>query len=119
MEKITDGQHICPSIRARTMTDHPAAYLLVSSVRRSRIRFENERELQLKEMLGNDDNFYIFMGHLSKEFSIKYLLAFIEIIQLQENELSRQQFQGFLFWSIVFYKDIPKSFIVYNDRGLR
>eukprot|EP01084_Bolivina_argentea_P074810 135686_1 len=78
--------------------------------------------LQLKQLFSKQRFFEVYMAHLSKEFSMHFMLALIEIIQFQqivmeenENNLDVNQFENSLFRHCAFYKDVPLSTIVFGD----
>ena len=88
-------------------------------------KFEKLRKQQLQTILKSYEAFTAYITYLGKELSVKYLLAFIEIIQLQkyviganadlEEEMEAIDIQ--MFDEIEFYDDIPQSLIVYRDSG--
>ena len=79
------------------------------------------QSIQLKEILNDKDMFQVYLTHLSKEFSMKLMLAFIECIQLQKyifntpHDLNRDLYAEYLFHSVHFYDSMVKSHIVYTD----
>eukprot|EP01084_Bolivina_argentea_P177650 307176_1 len=84
-------------------------------------KYDRMRETQLKQMLSDTDYFQVYIDHLSKELSIKFLLAFVEIIQLQQYIMQQNmdnidaKFQQSLFQTITFYDGIPRSLIVSDN----
>eukprot|EP01084_Bolivina_argentea_P126892 224548_1 len=78
---------------------------------------------QLKEILNDKQMFQVYMLHLSKEFSMKLLLALIECIQLQQYIFMKKDMMNvninpndkFAFQKIQLYDDIVKSEIVFNN----
>lgn len=77
------------------------------------------QSIQFQSILTENDAFEGFVQYLSKELSIEFLLAFIEIIQLQqfvaqknEKYLNEQS----LYNDFKFYDNMVKSDIVYDDK---
>eukprot|EP00484_Ammonia_sp_Unknown_P025679 CAMPEP_0197033926 /NCGR_PEP_ID=MMETSP1384-20130603/12181_1 /TAXON_ID=29189 /ORGANISM="Ammonia sp." /LENGTH=180 /DNA_ID=CAMNT_0042463789 /DNA_START=933 /DNA_END=1472 /DNA_ORIENTATION=+ len=76
---------------------------------------------QLIQIFANKDAFELYIAHLSKEFSMEFLLALVEIIQLQTYILSQDiqhdhvLSEGLLCKSVRFYDEIPKSLIVFQQ----
>eukprot|EP01084_Bolivina_argentea_P126893 224550_1 len=84
---------------------------------------ESNQSYELKQILNDKQMFQVYMFHLSKEFSMKLLLALIECIQLQKYILTNNDNidinivtdQEYSCQKITFYSDIVKSVIVFND----
>lgn len=93
--------------------DHRSAILLQSA----KSHPESFQQARLNVILRNKDYFQVFMLHLGKEFSYQFLVAFIEIIQLQNyiQDNMRLNDDELSFRDIEFYESIPKSIIVYGE----
>merc|ERR1719229_1042 len=77
---------------------------------------------KFRHILINGDTFQMFMMYLSKELSMQFLFAFIEIIQFQRyvwklrSDLDiDDDFGDSLFQNIRFYSNMVKSHIVFCD----
>eukprot|EP01084_Bolivina_argentea_P015984 29935_1 len=79
--------------------------------------FDTMQARQLKQILADKDSFSIYINYLSREISIKFMLSFIEIVQIQKYiviNVDTQLTETPLFTSINFYDNIPKSQIVFG-----
>eukprot|EP01084_Bolivina_argentea_P177651 307181_1 len=89
--------------------------------KKAKNKYDAMREIQLKQILNNNEYFHVYIDHMSKELSTKYLLAFIEIVQLQKYIMEQNidnieaKFDNSLFQFITFYDSIPQSLIVSDD----
>ena len=96
--------------------DHNMNSILLKS-----IKSKSMERAQFKNILNNEKYFAVFMIHLSKEFSMHFLIAFIEIIQMQQYIFNKIRFvndeeqQEYFFQDINFYETVPKSSIVYAN----
>eukprot|EP01084_Bolivina_argentea_P159938 278566_1 len=80
------------------------------------------KTIKINDTLSNSDTFELFMSHLSKEWSMELLLAFIEITQLQQqikweyNEFINDMKFTSLQESILANECIPSSYIVCHQK---
>eukprot|EP01084_Bolivina_argentea_P263319 445629_1 len=100
-------------------SDTPSIPLILQN---RKCKFEALRSRELKKILNNYDSFAAYIDHLRKELSVKYLVAFVEIIQLQQYiwetnivDIVEEKFEERMFQTVAFYDGIPKSLIVFSD----
>ena len=81
----------------------------------------NTQSMKFQGALQQNNSFEAFIQYLSRELSIKFLLAFVEIIQLQQFIVEQKELKeiysdrgAFICNEFRFYDDIVKSDIVYN-----
>eukprot|EP01084_Bolivina_argentea_P177653 307191_1 len=93
----------------------------VALINAKSLEIDSINATQLKQVLSNDEFFHIYIQYLAKELSVHFLLAFMEIIQLQHfilelNEIDiNEKFSGTLCNNIRFYGTCPRSLIVYDE----
>eukprot|EP01084_Bolivina_argentea_P240468 403982_1 len=79
--------------------------------------FKFNESVQFKKLLMDSASFDLYKRYLSKELSIEFLLAFIEIIQLQQfivNQNAIYANEEFLYEDIMFHDNMIQSDIVHG-----
>ena len=92
--------------------------ILLQNLRSNSIATE---KIQLQTILSTQSYFSVFVMHLSKELSVHFLIAFVEILQLQTYVESITEIDGTavgkscLFRDVKLYQSVPKSWIVHEN----
>eukprot|EP01084_Bolivina_argentea_P158254 275693_1 len=113
---VCDNYRRNGKIKHRTYTKE----LLLNSIANE---FDTMQARQLKQILMDCHLFEVYIKYLSKELCIQYIIAFIEMIQMQQyimkcdvigHEID-EKYQQSLAQNIGFYPDMVRSFVVFGD----